>query len=1144
MRHAIFAIALVLILLVCAHANTQVTTSNSAITTTTTSTGTNPARRTGNKPSLVVLSTLDGAVIGLDAATGREVFAVRSETPALSSWARDGHPEYVPTLDGELYELDPNSGEARPVNARFISRASPSGEASVLESASGNPRNGAVVLTAQSTVALSVSLRTGAVVQALTLEGTNSPVSDEAYPSGAIPGDDIVLLLRSQIGIRVVDPSTRIELANATLTQTQPSFLESGRCLEPVTNQGDLEYTALISKDRGTITLTDASGAVVWSRDVDSAVVDVHGMGAVGVSVDSDDLGRHRALGAGHAQLPFVASKALPPGTARTARIVVSSHEKGKYARIGYNQQHSKDDELAVYVVKDDPNISPIHSDKVSATSSQGVAALFMFAVVVCLMTGYTVGRRWKRWTRIWRSVVFEEPSSGPAPYLSFDFEEGAELVRKLNEAEGEEATRRRRVVRRKRPKPSDSRRNGEERENDEVGKTLEDEHGEERVESTESTGSRSSGGVISNRTEEGWLNVGGLEVSQNVLGYGSHGTIVFEGRMVQGGRKVAVKRLLRQFYESAKKEITLLVQLDELSSHVVRVFDMEEDSEFIYLALELCSGNLADRVTKKKEPALSEAYQKGPIPLCTLKALRHLIQGLEKLHGVDVVHRDLKPQNVLISRVQGNKAGEVKLADVGLATKLDPNRSSYTAITNNNGGVGTTGWRAPEVLRAERQTKSVDIFSAGCVMFFVLTGGKHPFGEYSAVRDGNILDNKCDLSPLEQLELPEAVDIVRKMIDPISNKRPTAEVALSHPFFWSDATKLSFLIDISDRLYDLRNDPARYTEKFDRYHMSVKYCSDWRVHIDMALISELGRGYDNTASGILRVIRNKRNHYSELSDYIHQLLGPLPEDDSNGDQVDSHARNFLTYFTSRVPNLFMTTYTFALLNDALTQQPHFTRYGIKGCITSPNLHPMVARRQLPEAAPPTNTPNGKNQTRRKYSLVDIRTLQRAEHCVDVVTKDRLTTHGLYDPDVGRRRAIFFTTGVREPAPRPAHEGDYVCSEDDEPPPAGFERPPRFINSASPAVRPRRPNSRFASPAQRAYPGPRGPHGEGFTTRDRSPDIPPGFDPSPPEPLELKEPDYKIDSVTKRRERMQRAKELQAKERRNSDRDWGVVRRQ
>ncbi|CAN8075156.1 unnamed protein product [Agarophyton chilense] len=473
------------------------------------------------------------------------------------------------------------------------------------------------------------------------------------------------------------------------------------------------------------------------------------------------------------------------------------------------------------------------------------------------------------------------------------------------------------------------------------------------------STGSPT--GYFSNRSDSGWMTVGSLMVSSKVLGYGSHGTIVYEGKMKPGDRKVAVKRLLRQFFESARKEISLLVELDEASPHVVRYFAMEEDSDFIYLALELCDGTLAERVTNALPPVPPPTYSGGPPPSYTSKSLRQLLQGLADLHGVGVVHRDVKPQNVLITRCVAG-VGDIKLADVGLALRLAANRSSYTAVTNAAGGVGTTGWRAPEVLDGGRQTKAVDIFAAGCVVSFVLTGGEHPFGNPVFGRDGNIAAGKPCLEALEALRLPEATDIVKRMIDPIASNRPSAAEALSHPFFWTDATKLSFLVDISDRLYDLRHNPVRYTENLDRYPYAMEHCSDWRVYMDMDLLMDLGRQYETTTSALLRIIRNKRNHYSELSSTIRNKLGRLPEDSNlsshsldkarNGkweEESDSNDRNFLTYFTSRVPHLLLCIYRYTLENPALVDQPHFSRYGIQ---VPPSfrkrleLHPWVKKKR------------------------------------------------------------------------------------------------------------------------------------------------------------------------------------------------------
>lgn len=77
--------------------------------------------------------------------------------------------------------------------------------------------------------------------------------------------------------------------------------------------------------------------------------------------------------------------------------------------------------------------------------------------------------------------------------------------------------------------------------------------------------------------------------------------------------------------------------------------------------------------------------------------------------------------------------------------------------------GFGSSGWQAPEILLRERQTRAVDLFSLGCILFFCITGGKHPYGD-SIERDVNIVNNRKDLFLVESI--PEAVDLFSRLLD------------------------------------------------------------------------------------------------------------------------------------------------------------------------------------------------------------------------------------------------------------------------------------------------------------------------------------------------------------------------------------------
>ena len=83
--------------------------------------------------------------------------------------------------------------------------------------------------------------------------------------------------------------------------------------------------------------------------------------------------------------------------------------------------------------------------------------------------------------------------------------------------------------------------------------------------------------------------------------------------------------------------------------------------------------------------------------------------------------------------------------------------------------GYGSSSWQTPEQLRNGRETRAIDLFSLGCVLFFCFTGGQHPFGD-SYERDVNIVNNQKDLFLVENI--PEAIDLITRLLDPTPDLR------------------------------------------------------------------------------------------------------------------------------------------------------------------------------------------------------------------------------------------------------------------------------------------------------------------------------------------------------------------------------------
>ncbi|XP_035826397.1 serine/threonine-protein kinase/endoribonuclease IRE1 isoform X2 [Aplysia californica] len=366
------------------------------------------------------------------------------------------------------------------------------------------------------------------------------------------------------------------------------------------------------------------------------------------------------------------------------------------------------------------------------------------------------------------------------------------------------------------------------------------------------------------------------------VLGHGCEGTFVYSGKF--DNRDVAVKRLLPECFSFADREVELLRESD-LHPNVIRYFCMESDSQFRYIALELCAATVQDYIEGRYTP---------PHPLPALDILQQAMAGIGHLHTLDIVHRDVKPHNVLISLPGPKNEIRVMISDFGLCKKLAAGRYSFS---RRSGAAGTEGWIAPEMLDpAQRTTCAVDMFSSGCVFYYVLTSGKHPFGE-SLRRQANILSGDCSLHHLPGDENYVARRLVEKMVSLDPEQRPQAGVVLKHPLFWSKERQLAFFQDVSDRI-EKEEDTCEVVERLERQGLAVVRF-DWRKNISPVLQEDLRkfRTYKGTSvRDLLRAMRNKKHHYRQLPEAVQQTLGAVPDE-------------FVDYFTSRFPQLLLHTY-------------------------------------------------------------------------------------------------------------------------------------------------------------------------------------------------------------------------------------------
>ncbi|XP_058623727.1 serine/threonine-protein kinase/endoribonuclease IRE1-like [Onychostoma macrolepis] len=277
---------------------------------------------------------------------------------------------------------------------------------------------------------------------------------------------------------------------------------------------------------------------------------------------------------------------------------------------------------------------------------------------------------------------------------------------------------------------------------------------------------------------------VGNIHFSKsNNYQIGSGGSSTVYLGLKEDGTEVAIKRIIKDQQETKhfENELKLLQDSSLESKNIVKYVDLAEDEDFYYLALQLCEYDLEDymKILRQKQQKDKDTALR--------KIVEEILHGLQVLHRAEVMHRDIKPGNVLMD--SGENA---RLADFGLSRTLKDGRS-----TLHTARAGTRGWEATEILNQHTgYKKSSDIQVAGMLVFYILSDGKHPFGDVKD-REENI---KTGQYVLQDLQDTVAEDLVAWMINKEPAERLTIDEVLGHPYFWDDDRQDAVLRKLGDR--------------------------------------------------------------------------------------------------------------------------------------------------------------------------------------------------------------------------------------------------------------------------------------------------------------------------------------------------------
>jgi len=207
---------------------------------------------------------------------------------------------------------------------------------------------------------------------------------------------------------------------------------------------------------------------------------------------------------------------------------------------------------------------------------------------------------------------------------------------------------------------------------------------------------------------------------------------------------------------------------------HVCEYKHFFEDKTNCYILLELCHNHSMNELIKRRK-RLTEPEVKY--------YLSQLLQSVQYMHNINVIHRDLKLGNLFL-----DKQLRVKVGDLGLATKLTSSDEKRKTIC------GTPNYIAPEVIDGNKEKRGhsfeVDVWSMGVIAYTLLIG-KPPY-ESKDVKSTyqRILANQYSFP--SHIPISEhAKDLISRMLQTLPDKRPSLEYIQNHPFFTHDASKI-----------------------------------------------------------------------------------------------------------------------------------------------------------------------------------------------------------------------------------------------------------------------------------------------------------------------------------------------------------------
>uniref|UniRef100_A0A8C1CPU5 Serine/threonine-protein kinase 3 n=3 Tax=Cyprinus carpio TaxID=7962 RepID=A0A8C1CPU5_CYPCA len=376
-------------------------------------------------------------------------------------------------------------------------------------------------------------------------------------------------------------------------------------------------------------------------------------------------------------------------------------------------------------------------------------------------------------------------------------------------------------------------------------------------------------------------------------LGEGSYGS-VFKAIHKESGQVVAIKQVpVESDLQEIIKEISIMQQCD--SPYVVKYYGSYFKNTDLWIVMEYCGAGSVSDIIRLRNKTLTEDE------IATV--LKSTLKGLEYLHFMRKIHRDIKAGNILL-----NTEGHAKLADFGVAGQLTDTMAKRNTV------IGTPFWMAPEVIQEIGYNCVADIWSLG-ISSIEMAEGKPPYADIHPMRAIFMIPtNPPPTFRKPELWSDEFTDFVKKCLVKNPEQRATATQLLQHPFI-TNAKPVGILRDLITEAMDMKvkrqQEQQRELEEDDEN-------SDEEVEVDSHTMVKSGSENAGTMRATGTMSDGAQTMIEHGSTMLESDLGTMvinSDDEDDDDEVDlgSMRRNptsqqiqrpsFMDYFDKQESN-------------------------------------------------------------------------------------------------------------------------------------------------------------------------------------------------------------------------------------------------